>query len=266
MKEFEFNKDEYLKRINYAADVDVSITCLKTIHRAQFYTIPFENFDICLGKGINITPEAIFQKLVNKKRGGYCFELNGLLLMALKSFGFNARALLARVHTREKPSGRGHQITLITLQDKQWIADVGFGSDTPRTPLPLEINQPISQNGQTLRLIKTKEFGYMLQNQKDNDWKDLYSFDLEYVHLGDIEYGNHFTSTHHSSFFTSSPVAALPLDNGKITSLDHTLKKTVNGRERDIELAEDQSYIDALQTHFGIELDASYDALKLLNE
>jgi N-hydroxyarylamine O-acetyltransferase len=266
MKEFDFNRNEYLKRINYAEKITISLSCLKAIHHAQFHTIPFENFDIWLGKGIDITPEAIFQKLVKKKRGGYCFELNGLLLMALRSFGFDARALLARVHTRERPSGRGHQIILVTIKDKQWIVDAGFGSDTPRIPLPLEIKQPVSHNGQRLRLIKSKEFGYMLQAIKDNIWKNLYSFDLEYVHLGDIEYGNHFTSTHHSSFFTSSRVAALPLNNGKITLLNHTLKTTINGKETETELPKGQSYINALKTHFGIELDASYDQLGLLND
>jgi N-hydroxyarylamine O-acetyltransferase len=106
----------------------------------------------------------------------------------------------------------------------------------------------------------------MLQAIKDNIWKNLYSFDLEYVHLGDIEYGNHFTSTHHSSFFTSSRVAALPLNNGKITLLNHTLKTTINGKETETELPKGQSYINALKTHFGIELDASYDQLGLLND
>ena len=142
MKKQQFDRDAYLQRVGYDEKTVPTVDTLKALHHAQLYTISFENFDIQLGRGVNLDPETIFEKLVHKRRGGYCFELNGLFLMALKDFGFDARPLLSRVHKTGTPTGRGHQIELVTIQGKQWIADVGHGADTPRTPIPLELNQP----------------------------------------------------------------------------------------------------------------------------
>ena len=124
MSDFIFNKDEYLKRINFEGTISNNFEFLKSLHHAQQRTIPFENFDICLGKNINLEPEALVQKLIKNKRGGYCFELNGLFLLALKSFGFKARALLGRVHITGEPTGRGHQVTLVAIEGKKWLVDL----------------------------------------------------------------------------------------------------------------------------------------------
>ena len=94
MKKNNFDLNAYLQRLNYSGEIVPTIDRLEALHRAQIYTIPFENFDILLGRGISLDPERLFDKLVNKDRGGYCFELNGLFLRVLKAIGFNARALL----------------------------------------------------------------------------------------------------------------------------------------------------------------------------
>lgn len=262
MKELNFEKYTYLKRINYDKEVGVTIECLSGLHHAQLCTIPFENFDILLGRGIDLEASKLFKKLVLNKRGGYCFELNGLFLSALQSFGFDARALLARVHKNGTTTGRGHQLSLITLQNRQWIADVGFGGDTPLAPIPLIINQPTTNHGQTVRLVESEYFGTILQVQSNDSWNDLYSFDLCFVCPADIEYGNHYTSTSPNSFFTYSRVAALPVEGGVNKLLNTTLTRTLEGKETEIELEEDQSYIESLAIYFGIELDVEYDELR----
>ena len=259
-----FDLDAYLQRIHYTGEIAPTLETLKAIHNAQLYTIPFENFDIQLGRGINLEPEAIFDKLVHKRRGGYCFELNGLFLMALEIFGFDARPLLSRVHITGTPSGRGHQIELVNIQGRPWIADVGFGGETPRIPIPLEHNQTTVHDGQKVRLVESDHFGTMLQTLKNNQWIDLYSFDMGHVCQADIEYGNYFTSTHPSSIFTFNRVAALPIEKGVITILNNTLRKTIGGKEKVQVLAEGQAYIDALKIHFGIELDEPYRNLRPL--
>lgn len=266
MSNLSFNRDAYLQRLNWDGKFTPTVETLASLQHAQLHTIPFENFDIQLGRGISLDPEVIFDKLVNRRRGGYCFELNGLFLMALKAFGFEARPLLARVHVSGTPTGRGHQIELLTIQGRQWIADVGFGGDTPRAPIPLELDQPTAHDGQEVRLVDAENFGIMLQTAKDGQWVDLYSFDLGHVFPADIDYGNHFTSTHPGSFFTSSRVAALPLERGGITLFNTTLTKVVAGRKDVQELSAGQSYLDALKNHFGIELDEPYEKLRPLPE
>ena len=193
-KHFEFDRGAYLRRIDFAGDTSPTVENLKALHHAHFHGIPFENFDILLGRGIDLAPGAMFDKLVRNRRGGYCFELNGLFLMALKAFGFDARALLARTHVTGLPTGRGHQISLVTIGGSRWIVDVGFGGDTPRGPVPLQSDKVTTHEGQKIRLKETERFGTMLQTVKNGDWADLYSFDLEYVCQADIDYGNHFNA------------------------------------------------------------------------
>lgn len=259
-----FELDVYLERLNYSGAVQPTKDRLEALHRAQYFTIPFENFDILLGRGISLEPAVLFDKMVNRARGGYCFELNGLFLMALQSFGFDARALLARVHVSGTPSGRGHQVALVTLQGRQWITDVGFGSPNLRAPIPLELNHPTTHDGQAFRLMDAGHLGIILQTLIDDQWQDLYSFDLGHVFPDDIAYGNYYTSTNPGSFFTFTRVAALPIDNGSITLLNNTLKRMTANKEHVQELPEGQAYLDALKAHFGIELDAPYDDLRSL--
>jgi N-hydroxyarylamine O-acetyltransferase len=261
-----FDLDAYLQRLNYSGGVQPTEGCLEALHRAQVYTIPFENFDILLGRGISLEPAALCNKLVHRARGGYCFELNGLFLMALQAIGFEARALLARVHLHQvdPPSGREHQLLLVTLQERPWIADVGFGGLGFRAPIPFELNHPTSHDGLTFRLVEAEPFGIMLQSLKKGQWLDLYSFDLGQVFPADIALGNHFTSTHPSSPFTFARIVALLTPNGRVSLLNRTLRRVTVDGEQVQELVEGQAYLAALKTHFGIELDASYEALRPL--
>lgn len=262
----DFDHSAYLKRINFNGEVSATEDGLVTLHRAHLYAIAFENFDVWLRKTINLAPEHIFNKLVLKNRGGYCFELNGLFLMALKAFGFRARALLARVHRSGTPSGRGHQLSLICFGKRRWIADVGFGRETPRRPLALEYYQPVEKDGQTVRLVDAGPFGSMLQTVENGHWADLYSFDLSYVYPGDIAYGNHYASTHPDSMFTRACVAALPIDKGVVTLFNNSLTHATTGTKRMIKLDGESSYLEALKSYFGIDLEIPYGKLRPLTE
>ena len=186
--------------------------------------------------------------------------------MVLKAFGFDARPLLARTHVAGTPTGRKHQIDLIAIEGRQWIADVGFGADTPRGLIPLELNQPFIHYGQKVRLVDTGHFGFMMQTEKDGEWINLYSFGLTHEFSADIDQGNYHASTHPSSIFVSARVAALSVENGVISLFNNTLKKTIDGNESVQELPEGQGYIDALKEHFGIDLGAPYEKLRSLQE
>lgn len=255
MSEFIFNKKEYLTRINFHGEVNVDFESLRAIHRAQHTSIPFENFDVCLGRSIQLDPESIFKKLVKQKRGGYCFELNGLLLLALKAFGFEARPLLGRVHVSGEPTGLSHQTTLVTVDDKSWLVDLGFGAESPLIPIPLVHDEPVSFEDQTYKLLHDEVFGYMLQSKQNDDWKNLHSFKLNHVFDIDLKHGNYYTSTNPNSFFINARIAALPVENGRITLFNDRLKKIVHGKEEVILLENDESYLSIIEKEFGIILD-----------
>jgi Arylamine N-acetyltransferase len=200
MKQFKFNPSDYTKRVGISSAVSVTRDSLHDLHAAQLLSIPFENFDICLNQGVSLDPSHIYDKLVYRWRGGYCYELNGLMLMALKHYGFDAQPILGRVHLSGSPSGRSHQFSVVTLGDDKWVVDAGFGSNTPIAPLPLILNQVISIRDKTYRYVEDACLGILFQTKIEGEWADLYSFDLGYVCQGDLDYANHFTSTHPNSF------------------------------------------------------------------
>lgn len=250
-----FNRQAYFQRLDYTGPTAPDLTTLKALHRAQLYTLPFENFDILTGRGVDLDPDALFHKLVHHRRGGYCFELGALFGAALEDLGFDTRPLLGRVHRHGQITGRSHRLELVTLDDQYWIADVGHGADTPRAPLQLVHRQPVSHDGQTLRIIQDPVFEHCLQIRKDGEWTTLYSFDLTHVLPGDLTYANYYTATHPESVFTFMRMAALPLPGGRITLLEETLTLTDADGQRTLTLDNPEALARALEAHLGIVLD-----------
>ncbi len=260
-----FSDAAYRERIGLAENIVVSEASFEAMHRAQVFTMPFENLDIHLGRGIKVSPEAIYEKMIKQVRGGYCFELNGLLLQALVHYGFDARALLARVHFTGTPGGRTHQISLVSLNGREWIADVGFGFASLHQPIPLELDRISSQDGQEYRLKQVEPWGTMLQLKMKGDWQNLYSFDLEHVCQGDIETANHYTSTSPDTHFTKVRVASLVNPTGRVSLSDQTLTRVEGDQSTQEELPTGAAYVSAIETIFGIRLDAKPEDFRLIN-
>ena len=102
--------------------------------------------------------------------------------------------------------------------------------------------------------------------KNEDDWQDLYSFDMSPVHQGDIDYANHCTATMDTSTFTNAWLAALPNPRGITTLLNHSLRVTTDGETKVTELPADQAYLDAVEQHFGLKLQATYEQLKAYNK
>lgn len=244
---------QYMMRIGMSEPVSLTEAGLTRLHLHQHQAIPFENMDVLAQKPIRLDPLSLYQKLVRDSRGGYCFELNGLLLNVLEAIGFNARPVLGRVHLGEQPTGRGHQVTVVELNGQQWLVDVGFGGTSPRAPLPLVLDEELSTDLQTFRFIEDCDFGWLLQLFEDGQWINLYSLDMAHVCLGDIEYGNHYSSTSPNSIFTHNSIAARATVDGSVTLLNRTLKVKKVGEVKQQELVDEQSYLAALSCYFGLE-------------
>ena len=129
--------DAYLDRIGHTGPLTAEAATLAALHRAHVAAIPFENLDVILGRGISVALPDVQRKLVEARRGGYCYE-HGLLFAAVATrLGFTAKRLLARVGALERPRPRTHLVTLITNPTGEpWLADPGFGSGL-LAPLPL---------------------------------------------------------------------------------------------------------------------------------
>lgn len=123
-----FDRDAYLARIKYEGPLIPSLETLQGLHRAHVMTVPFENLDIHLGRSISLAPADLFRKIVVERRGGYCFELNGLFALLLEALGIAVTRLAARVCSgAEGVRPRSHQLLMVKMGTSVWIVDVGFG-------------------------------------------------------------------------------------------------------------------------------------------
>ncbi len=191
----------YLARIGYEGNLDPTLETLRSLHFAHASTIPFENLDILLGRGISLDLSDIQAKLVTARRGGYCFEQNALFAAVLESLGFKLRRLAARVQfgaTEIRP--RTHMLLEVEIDNEPWLADVGFGSSGLRYPIALLRGEP-DQHGVWSYRVKSEGERLTLQSQEPAGWLDLYMFTREPQYAVDYVVGNHYTATHpHSPF------------------------------------------------------------------
>jgi N-hydroxyarylamine O-acetyltransferase len=261
MSGFEFPLPEYLKRIGLPEVPSPDEQGLRTVHSAQAFSIPFENFDIHLGRTISLEPSALVKKMLNQPRGGYCHELNGLLRLALKSLGFAVRTVMARVlYERTDLGARTHQVVIVTLSGQDWLADVGFGGPCLRLPLPIITDQVYEQYGDHYRLRHDARYGIILQKESQNAFIDLYAFNDKELTLDvDIEMSNHYTSTWPGSIFRLRRMCSLPQKWGRTTLTGMRLAIHRDGASAVQTLPPGPEYMKALSEHFGIVLDATSD-------
>jgi N-hydroxyarylamine O-acetyltransferase len=260
-----FNLPAYLERIRLPASATVDHHGLSAVQRAHRLAIPFENLDVPLGRGINISSDAVFGKLVVAGRGGYCFEHNRLFLDALAALGFEARPLLARVWL----NGGGvppktHTLSLVTFGDEQWIADPGFGgSYTPPMPL-VDGAEAEAPDGATFRLTRDDEHGWMLLRYGHGGTTDgrgggegfqpQYSFTTDTVWPADLEMANRWTSTAPDTRFTTLKVVSIVLPHGLATLTDRQYRRRAGEEETSATIEDPRVYRMRLSMMFGIDL------------
>ncbi|MFC6622234.1 arylamine N-acetyltransferase family protein [Novosphingobium panipatense] len=266
--------DRYLQRVNLSAPPAADPAGLGALQAAHRRAFGFENLDVMLGREIRIDSSSVFDKLVVRRRGGYCFEQNRLFADALETLGVVTRPLLARVWLGQ-PEGaeppRTHTAVLAILDGDPWLADAGFGgSNVP--PLPLQDGaQATTADGARHRLRRVGERGEMKgewlleragpahatdgRAQAHEDWQPQYSFDLSAVGQADLDQANHWTSTRPDTRFTTLHVASIPLPSGfaSMTDLQLTIHDGAGTRSRAITDAAD--YTQSLREIFQISLD-----------
>jgi len=212
--------DAYLARIGYAGPREPTLAVLQGVHRAHFYSVPFENLDVVLRRPILIDPASLERKIVAGRRGGYCFEGNGLFMYALQALGFTVTPLAARVlWERSDPAlpPRSHMLLMVDLEDGLFLADVTFGGQTPPRPLSLAVGIEQATALEPYRLRRTEDGELDLQAQMAGTWGTLYRFTLHPQLPVDFEHANWYVSTHPDSFFSRNVVAAMPGEGCRYT-------------------------------------------------
>jgi N-hydroxyarylamine O-acetyltransferase len=253
--EHPFCPDAYLERIRYDGPLAPSAETLCRLHRAQVMSIPFENLDLFLGRRLQIDPASLVNKLVHRRRGGYCHELNGLFGLVLRSLGFTVTPLAARVFAEETLMQKSHQLLLVELRGEHWLADTGFGSNGLIEAIPLELERVFPQHLETFRLQADPKLGFVLQHHLGDSWRNLYAFSLETYYPADYQMMHFYTSTSPASLFTQHVVCTLPTEETRLILYDAEFKVRSRDETSVTCLDEDSdSYRETLQRSFGIDL------------
>ncbi|MEO7911344.1 MAG: arylamine N-acetyltransferase [Roseiflexaceae bacterium] len=254
----------YLRRIHYHGDLAPTAATLRELHRAHLLAVPFENLDIHLGRPIQLAQEALFEKIVMHRRGGFCYELNGLFAVLLRELGFEVTLLAAGVARANGSFGPpfDHLTLLVriqaeptthSLQSELWLADVGFG-DSFREPLRFVEAIEQEQDGRAYRLDRDDGAHFTLMQGAGVGWEPQYRFTLQPHTQADYADMCHYHQTSPESSFTRKRVCTLATPDGRVTLSDLALIVTANGERTEQTLADEIAFHAALREYFGVDL------------
>jgi N-hydroxyarylamine O-acetyltransferase len=240
----------YLERIDYKGPLAPSAETLRKLQRAHLLTVPFENLSIHAHEAIVLEDEALFDKIVRRRRGGFCYEVNGLFAALLKALGFEATMLSAEVANANGGFSQPFDhMTLLVNLEQRWLADVGFG-DSFLEPLIIDTT---SEQGEDERFRIEPDGNYMVVlRQKDGEWHAEYRFTLQAYAYADFAEMCRYHQTSPRSHFTQNRICSRATTEGRITLSDmRYIVTTKSGREERV-LTMDQEYEDILREQFGI--------------
>ena len=240
----------YLARIRYAGPRDASLETLRALHIAHLYAVPFENLDIHWGRPISLNLADLFEKIVARRRGGFCYELNGLFAAALRELGFRVTLLSAEV--ARQAGGYSAEFDHLTLRvdlDEPWLADVGFGQGF-RQPLRLSDSAPQVQPDHTYRIDTEGDYRILYRQDAEN-WTPQYRFTLRPRVLEDFAERCVYQQTSLESHFTRERVCTLATPDGRVTLAGNRLIVTTPAGRTETPLP-DPEYAAALRDRFGV--------------
>jgi N-hydroxyarylamine O-acetyltransferase len=250
--------DKYFARIGYSGPRDASLGTLKELHYLHPQVIPFENLDPLLGRPVKLDPASLQAKLVEGRRGGYCFEHNTLFANVLRQLGFTVQEGTARVRYAVPPgvkTPRTHCLLFVDAEGEKYLADVGFGGNTLTGPLKLKSRDEQATPHEAFRLVD--EGSRVVEEAKLNGvWTPLYAFDFADTHQIDYEMGNWFTSAHPTSIFVNGLLGARAEADKRYGIRDNQLSThTLGGGTKKQTLGSAAEMRDALTDLFKLRLD-----------
>jgi N-hydroxyarylamine O-acetyltransferase len=248
--------DAYFARIGYTGSRAPTLATLHAIAGRHAMTIPFENLDVLLGRPICLEPAALEQQLVTARRGGYCFQQNGLLLLVLGALGFSVKPLSARVRLgrpRDFIPPRTHLLVEVTLGDERWLVDSGVGGVSLTCALRWEENTEQATPHEPRRIMREGNC-YFHQVKLGDVWDDVCEFTGEVMPPIDRELANWWTSTHPNSGFRQRLTVACASPAGirrSILNDEFTRRRGPEILDRR-QLRTGDELLDVLATEFGL--------------
>lgn len=226
------------------AEFKPNLASLSQIQMAQLQHYPFQSLSTVLSQPIELTHDVVFDKLVNERKGGYCYELNGLLAQVLQYIGFGVDTLAGYIvhdNNPATPKARTHTLLNVTAEGQDYLVDVGFGGLVPTVPLKMVLDEVQTTPHGRYQLTQFDNANvdgqngdnpvWVLSAEVKDNWQMLYAFDLTAQNHADLQVGNWFVSTHPQSPFRKRLMASRIEENG----VRHTL---LNNRYRRHQLGE----------------------------
>jgi N-hydroxyarylamine O-acetyltransferase len=243
------NVNAYLDRIGYRGPLSPDASTLRGLHVAHMLAVPFENLDIHRGREIVLSESRFYDKIVRERRGGFCYEMNGLFAWLLRELGFSVELISAGVARASGGFGPDfdHLVLVVELEER-WLADVGFGEGF-REPLRLSSEGEQRQHGRVYRLSDSN-----LWQLEDDGWKSQYRYSLSPRRLSEYEAMCRYHQTSPESHFTRGRLCSQATPEGRVTLTDRRLTITDAGGRQERDISGEEAFIAALREHFGISL------------
>jgi N-hydroxyarylamine O-acetyltransferase len=231
------NTKRYLERIGInRADLTPSCELLRELQLAHIYSVPYENIDIIDGVPLSLDTDSLYKKIVERGRGGYCFELNSLFEKLLSSLGFKTVSYFARFWRGEIGLPlRRHRVIAVFIDGVTYIADVGIGSPAPRIPLLLREGLVQEYFGESYRFERDAAYGWVLYELRHGEWQKYFSFTEDPQLDLDFEAISYFCEHHPRSKFNKDYIVALKTPEGR---------KCVDGDTYKVFVGSELSYIE----------------------
>jgi N-hydroxyarylamine O-acetyltransferase len=247
----------YLDRINYHGSIAPTAETLRDLQVAHLLTVPFENLSVHARQPIALDDNALFEKIVKRHRGGFCYEANGLFAALLRSLGFDVAMLSAGVADAEGIFGPDfdHMALMVSI-DERWLVDVGFG-DSFREPLLIDKRDEQWQGGHAYRIDPDGRHLVLMRRDDavDGEWKAQYRFTLQPYEYSDYKEAAIIRQTSPQSHFTRGRICSRATPDGRVSLSEMRLIITRNGEREERVLTDEEEYAAVLRERFGVVLD-----------
>ncbi|MDO9430026.1 MAG: arylamine N-acetyltransferase [Phenylobacterium sp.] len=242
----------YFDRIGFTGTARVDLETLTVLHRLHLLAIPYENFDVLLGRPVSLAPEAAFEKLVTRRRGGWCYEMNGLLGGVLEEIGFSVTRMAGAVMRAERGDvSLGNHLVLRVDLDRPYIADVGFG-DGILEPAPLAFG-PYQSAGYDFRVEDLGDTWLRFHNH-DQGGAPYFDFRLEPAAFDQLNATCQWLATSPDSIFTQTALAFRHTPDGIVGLLGRTIRRIRPGQKTTELIESEEAFVAVLQRQFDLDI------------
>jgi N-hydroxyarylamine O-acetyltransferase len=245
--------DDVLERIRYGGSREPNLRNLRSIQHAFLESVPFENLDIHIGREISLEPAAVHEKIVLRRRGGFCYECNGLFADLLAALGYEVSRHSARMMLGGRVGPEFDHMVLLVALDRDYLVDVGNGQSV-RDPLPLVGGELSEAEGVEYRVKSHGEEYGLYYRQADSEWLPRFSFSAIPREQSEFAPMCEFHQTSPESIFTKQRLATIATPEGRLTLVGNRFTEVRGEARSERELGSESEALDLLRSRFGIDL------------